>query len=132
MKNTILIHGYAGKDLSFWLQWLEKELSKHSHVFFPSYVDSKISDMEKWTSLFNKKLSRRIENYNFIAHSLGSLVTMKLIEQHDIKVQNMVLVACPVNKIELHRQLIDRIDDDAKMVFTKFVEHEYDWDLIKK
>jgi len=130
MTSTILIHGYIGKELSWWLQWLESKLNYTQKVFFPSYINSKNPDMDEWMNLFHDKLVNKDCEYTFIAHSIGSLVTMKLIEKYDIHVKNMIVVGCPQNRISAHKQFTDKIDNIKREIFTQFVEQEYDWRLI--
>jgi predicted alpha/beta hydrolase family esterase len=130
----ILLHGYAGHDLSFWLQWLEVELNKQGkEVVFPAYEDSKLPIIEEWLSVFTKELSDSSYTYTFIAHSMGSLVTLKLIETLDIKINKVILVACPKNEVKDDDEgsLWQKVDGKEREILKSFFEQDMDWELIK-
>ncbi|MCA9382642.1 alpha/beta hydrolase [Candidatus Dojkabacteria bacterium] len=132
-KKTILIHGYAGRDLSFWLQWIEEELKKEKvTTYFPAYEDSKQPKMDQWVNLFKEELSDPDCEYSFVAHSMGCLVTLKLIEQLDLKLNNVVLVACPKNMVldKVSGSLSTKVIGEERRILNEFFEQQYDWDLI--
>lgn len=131
--KTILIHGYAGHDLSHWLQWLQGELEKQNKdTYFPSYEDSKQPNMTDWQSLFTKELSVSDCEYTFVAHSMGCLVTLKLIENLNIKVKKVVLVACPKNVVAADEKgsLWEKIDGEEWALMEKFFNQDIDWNVI--
>jgi len=89
--------------------------------------------MSNWVRLFSNKISSFDDDFIFIAHSFGCLVALKLVEKVDIKISDVVLVACPKNKIEgcNLESLWKKISDRKKDILTKFVEQDFDWDIIK-
>lgn len=132
-KKTILIHGYAGKDLSYWLQWIEEELQKKGvDSYFPAYQDSKQPKMQEWLKLFKDELSDPNCEYTFVAHSMGCLVTLKLIEELDIKVDKVVLVACPKNIVKEDDQgsLWKKVTGKEREDLKNFFEQKFDWALV--
>ena len=133
-EKTILLHGYAGHDLSYWLQWLEQELVKQDkNVAFPSYENSKLPDMNEWLELVKPELTDNQVKYTLVTHSMGSLVALKLIESLDRVFDNVILVACPKNIVTDDDQgsLWKKVAGQEKETLKRFFEQELNFDLIE-
>lgn len=133
-EKTILLHGYAGHDLSYWLQWLEQELVKQDkNVAFPSYENSKHPDMNEWLELVKPELTDNKAKYTLVTHSMGSLVALKLIESLDRVFDNVILVACPKNIVtdDDKGSLWKKVTGQEKESLKRFFEQELKFDLIE-
>ncbi len=134
-EKTILNHGYAGHDLSFWLQWIEAELQKdNKEVVFPTYENSKLPKMEEWVSLIKKEVSDQSYTYTFVAHSMGSLVTLKLIESMNVTIEKVVLVACPKNYVATNDggSLWKRVEGEERRILKTFFDQDLDFKAIQE
>lgn len=94
MDNALLLHWWCGNSEGNWLPWLQKELNrKLFDVYTPNlphtnnpvleeqieYLDAYISDFKKW--------------WYIVWHSLWCQLSMKFIEENNIKNSIIILVA---------------------------------------
>ena len=134
MKNVFLFHGYIGKKMSDWLLWLEKELKKNKvDVYFPEYNNSQKPVMADWLKEFEITSSEINFDTIFIAHSLGCLVALLLLQQSNIKISKVILTACLKNEVSSQnlKGLWAKISEEEKESIASFIEQELDWQKIK-
>ena len=122
MKNAIIVHGTGGYPEENWFPWLKKELEhvgyKVSVPQFPTIegIPPKVSE---WFDV--------LENYEinqetiFIAHSMGGLFTLRILEKLEHPVKAVFFVGTPVGI-----KPIKFYDQDK--LFSGF---DFNWDKIR-
>ena len=123
MKNAIIIHGTEGYPEENWFPWLKKELEKEGYRVsvpqFPSppIVPAKIS--EWFDVLKNYEIDK---DTLLIAHSLGGVFALRILEKLDYNVGGAFLVGTPIGE-----KPVANYDRDVA-----FSGYDFDWDKIKK
>lgn len=91
-NNILIIHGYNVNNKECFYPWLKTSLEKLGHsVELPSLPNTTNPNINKQVNYIIKK---HPEKKNIIiAHSLGSVVSLKLIEKLDYEVDSLILIS---------------------------------------
>ena len=124
MKSRVIIcHAYNTPYTDNWYQWLEKNLRERGYeaevLDFPNI--SKPSEKE-WVETIKTSTSNK--PITFVGHSLGCRAILAYLNQYEIKVDKIVLVACP----QYWNGIID-----TRPALKAYVDEmqEIDFDLVK-
>jgi len=92
MKNIFLIHGYGGNGKENWFPWLKEKLEKNNYnVIVPVFPTPEGQSLESWKKIFEKYKKYVNEDTEYVGHSAGCLLIMKLME--NIKAKNIYLAS---------------------------------------
>lgn len=117
MADYIVLHGSGGIDM--WIPWLEKELkSKASDVWVPTLPDPGEPDLKKQLPFLLESNKIGPES-TIIGHSASCPLILSLLENLDITVKKVVLVA------GYNKPLINSVSDPI-------LQDSYNWEKIKK
>ncbi len=122
MKKAFIIHGAYGNPHENWFPWLRKELMGFDYeVISPTFPTPENQSLETWDAVFEKYQDQLDENTIMIGHSLGCPFILNVLQNIDIKIKAIYLVA------GFHTLLDHPIDEINKT----FVENSFDWNKIK-
>jgi hypothetical protein len=124
VNNVFIFHGTEGYPEENWFPWLKEKLEeKGCKVFVPQFpsppiVPAKISE---WFAVLKNYEQYIDENTILIGHSLGSVFTLRVLEQLKHPVRAVFLVGAPIGV-----KPIANYDRDSS--FSGF---NFDWEKIK-
>ena len=121
--NFVLLHGYKGSPKKDFFPWLKKELGKNEYkVFIPTLPNSKNPEVAEQVEhvLRHAKFDK---NTILLGHSLGTIVTLKVLEKLKQPVQRSVLVAGFTENKFLDKD--DRFDEQT-------FDWKFDWKKIRR
>lgn len=122
--NVFIFHGTEGYPEENWFPWLKKKLeAKGCKVFVPQFpsppvVPSKISE---WFEVLKDYEGHINENTILIAHSLGGVFTLRVLEKLQHPVRAVFLVGTPIGVRPI-------LNYDRDSSFSGF---DFDWPAIK-
>ena len=129
----LIIHGIHGSSQENWFPWFKQELESKGHeVLIPDFPDSSSTNIDEWLGVLGGIKNKLKENLVIIAHSMGGPVACKFIEQENLKVKKLILVA-PTGKNQ-KRELLKKIplkDDDIDCIF-RFNDTRIDLSKVKE
>lgn len=129
MKNAIILHGSSGTPNSFWLPSIRKFLEKQGYqVWAPQLPRPEAPDLKLQLPfvLMKGNFNRRTI---LIAHSSGCPLILSLLENIDIKVEKVILVAGYARPLKRQRERsLKKLEKDAEPILQK----EYNWEKISK
>lgn len=102
MANTVgswafIFHGTGGNPRENWFPWIKEELEKKgTEVIIPQFPTPEGQSLEAWLEVLNPHISEINENTILIAHSLGGLFLLRLLERLNKPVKAAFFVAAPV------------------------------------
>lgn len=96
-KRVLIIHGWGGSSYPHWQACLAADLIKeHYVVSFPSLPNKKFPKLDEWKEFIKKEVEHFKPNI-VVCHSLGNIVWFHVLDELDIKIEKLLLVA-PVRK----------------------------------
>lgn len=83
MSNFFIIHGAEGHPEENWFPWLKNKLEKKGYRgFIPKFPTPDNQDLESWLKVIKNYQNKFDKNTIVIAHSLGVLFALHLLEKH--------------------------------------------------
>ena len=130
----VFLHAYGDKiNNSFWL-WLKKEIeSRGGKVYFFKNLPNTDSPDFKEQSEFVLQNYKFNENSVVVAHSLGNILMMKILEKIDCKINKMIMVAPPFPKSS--KEIINGmafLDNKPRQALAKYCDWKFDIKEISK
>lgn len=123
MKNAIIIHGTGGYPEENWFPWLKKELEQEGYKvsvpYFPSPATEPVTTKEWFEVLKDYEIN---EETLLIAHSLGGVFALRILEKLEYPIKAAFFAGTPVGI-----KPIKYYDSDVK--FSGF---DFAWDKIRK
>lgn len=93
-KTAFIIHGTGGHPLENWFPWLKEELEKKDFsVFVPQFPNADKPLLEPWLQELEKYKDKIDNNTIFIAHSIGCLFLLRVLERLKTPVKASFFVA---------------------------------------
>lgn len=93
-KKVLILHGIDGSSESNWYLFLKKELEKMGYdVIVPNIPSSDKPVVEKWVETLKPFVADFTEDDILIGHSMGAPALMHLINQTNLRVDKLFLVA---------------------------------------
>jgi len=120
MKKALLIHGAYGNPKENWFPWLTKELEKKGYkVTIPSFPTPINQSFKNWELELLPYLKKIDENSIVIAHSIGVVFILKILEKNDLCPRNIYFISGFLSKLGIER--FDNINKTfyQKINFTK-------------
>ena len=77
--NFFIIHGSHESPISHWFPWLKQQLSRYGRVIVPRFPTPNNQNLRDWLSHFPYSIEHSI----IIAHSLGVLFSLNLLQQKE-------------------------------------------------
>jgi predicted alpha/beta hydrolase family esterase len=102
MKRVLIIHGWGGSEFPHWQSWLAGKLAQENYtVSFPNLPNKDMPLWEEWKEFLLKEIEW-FKPQVVVCHSLGNFMWMKLVDELDIRLEKLLLVAPPhlENEIE--------------------------------
>lgn len=93
MRNAIILHGTGSSPNHFWHPWLKDELEREGFsVWVPQLPDAEVPVLSKWLPfvLENGKIDKETV---LIGHSAGCPLILSILENLNIRIPKVVLVA---------------------------------------
>ena len=122
MKNAIILHGSGGTPNSFWHPAIKTFLEKQGYeVWVPQLPELKPDIPELKIQLpYVLKNGKFNENTVIVAHSAGCPLTLSILENIDIKINKVILVAGFAEPLAEN--------DNSGLI----LQERYNWDKIKQ
>lgn len=118
MKNVSIFHGTGGTPESFWFPWLKDELERKGYkVWLPQLPETNNPDIKRWLP-FALKIGMFNKDSILIGHSAGASLILSILENLNIKVRQVILVAVFFEQIEDKKEAI--------------LQPSYDWKKIRE
>ncbi|MFA5358733.1 MAG: alpha/beta fold hydrolase [Patescibacteria group bacterium] len=94
-RGTILvIHGLCGNSNENWFPWLKDNAQKIGYeVLVPDLPNADEPKMEEWLSVLAGLKEKLVGEIIVIGHSLGAAVACKFVEENNLKINKLILVA---------------------------------------
>lgn len=92
--KILYIHGANASELSF--EFIRQNLPNHTGLCVNYSVDNLISDTVKDIEEFCEKEFKK-KPFSIIAHSMGGLIALKLIQNKKLNVEKLLTMATPFN-----------------------------------
>lgn len=99
MKNAFIFHGTEGYPEENWFPWLKAELEKFGYTVFvpqfptPPIIPAKISE---WFEVLKNYEQQLNEETIIIAHSLGGIFALRVLEKLSHPIKAVVFVSTPI------------------------------------
>lgn len=133
-RDVLILHGFRAKDMGTWLGWLSNKLTKKRfNVVFPSFPDPESPTITKRNREMAKH-SFQPKGAVIVAHSIGCIYALYLIQRYKWKIEKLILTALPKNVVEGENleSLLNKISKNDQKLLTNFVEQKFDWSSIQK
>jgi predicted alpha/beta hydrolase family esterase len=124
MQNVFIFHGTEGYPEENWFPWIKQELEARScQVFVPQFPSPPViaAKISEWFTVLKNYEQYINEDTIFIAHSLGGLFLLRVLEQSEQKVRAAIFVATPIGIKPI-------LNYDRDSAFCGF---NFDWKIIK-
>ncbi len=122
MHNVILLHGHGGSPESFWLPYVRKGLeAKGYDVWSPQLPNTSNPHLNEQLA-YLKQHGKFTSETIMIAHSAGCALTLALLENLEVKIRQIILVAAFV---ELPEPL-------KSFNLQSVIKETYHWDVIRE
>lgn len=118
MKNTIILHGSSATPESFWYPYVKKELQKRGYEVWSPQLPNPEKPNLKDQLPFVLKNGKFTEETIIIGHSSGCPLILSILENIDVKIKKVILVA----------GFSTPLSDDAYDILQK----KYNWKKIKQ
>ena len=95
-RRTVIVHGYMARPDSHWFPWLAEQLEERGQSTAILELPSPDApDAEAWKQTIMGRLSRADEQTFVVAHSLGTISTLRALNglPDDTKIGGLVLVS---------------------------------------
>jgi uncharacterized protein len=117
MKNAIIFHGSGSTPKSFWFPYLKKELEALGYeVWVPQLPNAEHPKLSDWLP-FALKNGKYGEETVLVGHSAGCPLILSILDNIDVKVSKVLLVAGFVKPLSPGPELM--------------LQEKYDWYKIK-
>ncbi len=121
MKNAILLHGGFGSPEQYWFPSIKQLLiSKGYEVWAPQLPDANKPVLAAWLDFVLRNGTFKSDTL-VIGHSLGSALTLALLEKISSRINKAILVAGFAKKRKIEKIKIETMLKDS-----------YDWQTIKR
>lgn len=104
-KKVLILHGWGGSDFPHWQAHLASDLIKENYtVSFPELPNKDLPTLNEWKA-FIKKEVEHFQPDMVVCHSLGNIVWFHLLDELDITLEKLMLVApvretCDIEEIK--------------------------------
>lgn len=104
-KKVLIIHGWGGSPTPHWQSQLEDALLKDNYeVSFPTLPNLHFPILNEWKEYIKKEVEV-FQPQIVVCHSLGNIVWLHLIQELDIQLEKLLLVApvrydCNIKEVE--------------------------------
>lgn len=118
-KRAYIFHGLGSTKYSNWFVWLAYELKKRGFkVKTPQFPNTIFPKLHEWLAAVDAFTFD--ENTIIVGHSLGGILTLRYLEQHDVKVGKVYLVSVPVTHLGW-----------GQLISSHFFDTEFQWNTIR-
>ncbi len=94
MPRVVIVHGWGATPESDWFPWLKTELEKRGYaVSAPAMPDTDHPEIAAWVNRLRAILGTPSEETILVGHSIGCQTIMRYLEQVNVNVSRIVLVA---------------------------------------
>ncbi len=94
MSTVFIFHGTGGYPDENWFPWLKQKLEADGHqVFVPQFPTPEGQSLASWKAVLDEYEDSINEDTIFVAHSLGCIFLLRLLEQFPHKVRAAVFVS---------------------------------------
>ncbi|MCK5211495.1 class I tRNA ligase family protein [Candidatus Parcubacteria bacterium] len=103
--NFVFLHGfYRTREVKDPLNWLNQKLARKDNFWeiLPKSEKPKLKEQMNYV-IENAKIN---EDTIIVTHSLGGILAMKMIEEHDLKIKKLVLLSSPIIPKTKSKELI--------------------------
>lgn len=104
-KKVLILHGWGGSFYPHWQAHLASDLIKENYeVSFPQLPNMDFPKLEEWKAFIKKEVEHFKPNI-VVCHSLGNIVWFHLLDELDIALDKLMLVApvrqeCAIEEIQ--------------------------------
>jgi len=92
-KKVLILHGWGGSAFPHWQSHLAQDLIKDNYeVSFPQLPNMNFPTLQEWKEFIKKEVEHFQPNI-VVCHSLGNIVWFHLIEELNIELDKLMLVA---------------------------------------
>ena len=92
-KKVLILHGWNGSDFPHWQAQLASDLIKENYeVHFPELPNKDFPEFQQWKEFVKKEVEYFKPNM-VVCHSLGNVIWFHLLEELDIFLDKLMLVA---------------------------------------
>ena len=89
MSSVFIIHGTDGHPKENWFPWLKQKIESSEHtVFVPQFPTPEGQSFEAWQQVLMEYEKEINEQTIFIAHSLGCIFLLRLLENPFLPIKN--------------------------------------------
>lgn len=122
-ENFFIIHGAHGNPEENWFPWLNSKLQKLGHeVYTPLFPTPAGQNLSNWLKVFDNYKEFMDKNSVFVAHSLGPVFVLNLLENINKTVKASFFVSGFYEF--LRKKKFDEIN-------RTFVKNDFDWEKVK-
>jgi predicted alpha/beta hydrolase family esterase len=117
--KIVIFHGWTANSRDNWFPWMKNKLEKKKlEVIVPDLPNTMHPQQKEWLAAV-LKLTDYDENTIIVGHSLGTILTLRLLEKLEKKVKAIFLVASFDEPLDMHE-------------LSNFFEKPFDYEKIKK
>jgi uncharacterized protein len=123
-RNVFIFHGTEGHPEENWFPWLRGELEARGHkVFVPQFPSPPVlpARVSEWFDVLKDYEKDINEDSVIVAHSLGGVFALRVLEKLDHPVCAVLLVGTPIGEKPI-------LNYDRDSSFSGF---DFDWERIK-
>jgi len=123
MSTVFIFHGTGGHPGENWFPWLKEKLEAAGHsAIVPKFPTPEGQSLQSWLAVFDKYKDKVDEQTIFVAHSLGCIFLLRVLEKLPHLVRAAIFVSAPVGVEPIKNYAGDKAFSDG---------FDFDWQNIK-
>lgn len=124
-KKIIFVHGYTASSKKDWYPKISKLLDRDEIDYsIPDLPGDKYPENKEWLRIIKKKVEKTRKPIILVGHSLGTRAVLLFLDQNNIKVKGVLLIAAFNNSLENAKRRGGN--------YANFFEYKVDIEKIKK
>lgn len=119
----VILHGWKGNSKKGWFPWLKRELEARGHeVVIPDLPIPYIPNVSNQVDFILKQI-KFDENTVLVGHSLGTVVSLRILEKLDKPIKKLVLISGLIEP---------RLMEKTSLMANVFINWKFNFSKIKK
>ncbi|MCT4592538.1 MAG: leucine--tRNA ligase [Candidatus Gracilibacteria bacterium] len=133
--KAFILHGWGGNFEDNFFPWAKKELLSRKHeVIVPNFPNTNNPIYKEWKAYFDEHFAKDIDERSlFVGHSLGCRFLLLYLSEHEIYLDNIILVAppktdCGINEImNFYQKEVDfeKIKRQVKNIYIVYSDNDH-------
>src|ERR1700690_1423405 len=123
MGTVFIFHGTGGYPEENWVPWLKEKIEAAGHTaIVPQFPTPDGQSLKSWLAVFDRYKDQVNEETIFVAHSLGCIFLLRLLEKLSHKVRAAIFVSAPIGVEPIRNYVSDKAFSDG---------FDFQWENIK-